>query len=332
MSIVAMGSFVSDSVRSTSGSYKGTSTKVSYVSAQNLAAILYPSINKYPAVHPIPPMITVVELDIHTVLGLPTDVDACTRYEWKVYPKDTLYSYIKETSIGSMTRAPVDHTLEDLTKTFTPMVNSLFSNRGSIPAGYTPRPMPEGQRLEQELHPHADGRPTGKSRLRQVIVLENIINRLENIVESFKSREKAIVKMCIMLETMVEKEPVTDGEMIELNKAVKIRFPEEFVQFEEATAVVTAKPALIEGNTGMIKGTIQPSAPLIYNDGQELGRGQGEVPADHTRTPMSGTTGIFAGSAITSAVTDVSIFKGAAIDMSKGLVETQPDEVITTIQ
>ncbi|KAK9437185.1 benzoate 4-monooxygenase cytochrome P450 [Metarhizium brunneum] len=43
---------------------------------------------------------------------------------------------------------------------------------------------------------------TGKSKYQQVLVLENMVNKLETILESFGSREKTVMKIMEMLETI----------------------------------------------------------------------------------------------------------------------------------
>lgn len=316
MSIIAMGSFASDSVRITFSSFKGTNTKVNYVSLPNPALIAYMNIHKYPGMQPIQSTITDAEVEISMRVGVTMDISSYTEYEWKVYPRGVLEQYMKELGIKPLARALVDHTAEDLLKPFMIMSNNLFSNLGGggIPTGYTPGPVPDtddvrsntgmnmgqtqntapnptgsifaqpGQNQQQDqgqgggsFHAGTDksfyvgknsilaqmNDTTGKSKSQQVIVLENIINKLENILESFRSREKTVGRMCEMIETMVDRHSIDDDELADIITVVKERFPEELVQLEEATAVVAAMPALIEGDTGVIEGMIQPSAPLM---------------------------------------------------------------------
>jgi len=104
---------------------------------------------------------------------------------------------------------------------------------------------------------------TGKSKSQQVIVLENIIGRVETILESFRSREKTITKLCEAVIKIADNNSVQDDQLDEIVNFVKERFPEELKALEEATAVVAAMPALIEGDTGVIEQMMQPAAPLM---------------------------------------------------------------------
>lgn len=143
MSIVAMGSFAADFVRSTFSSYRDTSTKVKYVSSQNPAAISYMNIHKYPGMQQMQTSIVETETKINMLLGVPMDTIANTGYEWKTYPTDVLHQYMKEETIGTLTRALVEHTVEELAKPFITMSSNLFSNMGSIPSGYRPGALPD---------------------------------------------------------------------------------------------------------------------------------------------------------------------------------------------
>lgn len=326
MSIVAMGEFASDSVRNTFSSYRGTNTKVSYVGARNPAAIAYMNIHKHPAASPITSSITGVETKIYMDMGVSGYPIPNIEYEWKIYPKDVLYTFMKELPIAPLARALVDHTVEELLEPFTIMSKNLFSNMGGIPAGYRPgaipdtddthsvmsgnittnantgtaqpmgqaptgsifvqsgqnRPMSGGENqgmggqtgFNQSMNDKTFfvGRnsiiaqmndTTGKSKSQQVIVIENMVTKLEHILESFRSREKTIGKMIDIMETIVDRHSVEDDELDEIITVVKERFPEELRELEEATAIVAAMPALIEGDTGVIEGMIQPSAPLM---------------------------------------------------------------------
>ncbi|KAF4460192.1 benzoate 4-monooxygenase cytochrome P450 [Fusarium albosuccineum] len=104
---------------------------------------------------------------------------------------------------------------------------------------------------------------TGKSKSQQVIVLENMLSKLENILELFRTREVTIMKMADAVESIASANSVEDDELDEILTVVKERYPEQMRELEEAVAVVGAMPALIEGDTGVIEGMIQPSAPLM---------------------------------------------------------------------
>lgn len=104
---------------------------------------------------------------------------------------------------------------------------------------------------------------TGKSKSQQVIVLENMVTKLETILESFRSREKTMAKLSDMMEELIERESIVDDELDEIMEVVKARFQEEVVELEKAVSTVAAMPALIEGDTGVIEGMIQPSATLM---------------------------------------------------------------------
>lgn len=62
--------------------------------------------------------------------------------------------------------------------------------------------------------------------------MENIIAKLENILESFRSREKTVAKMWNMLETIIDGRSLDDDEFIEVVGVIKERFPEELIQLE----------------------------------------------------------------------------------------------------
>lgn len=321
MSIVAMGEFAKDSVRMTFSSFRGTNTKVNYVSAVNPAMIAYMNIHKYPGADPIQTVPTGAELDMNRLFNIPIDVIPIVEYEWKVYPEGVLDLIMKDQSIISLTRSLVHHTPEELLVPFVTMTNNLFGNMGSIPTGFTPGAIPDtddvasrtGSTHQQPArtptgpifntggnnmdpshtagHSYGGGGggggggqqnmapgnffvgknsiiaqmndATGKSKSQQVIVLENMINKLELILESFRSRSVTIEKMVEMMTTIVDRHSVDDNEVEEIVEVFKERFPEELTRLEEAAAVVAAMPALIEGDTGVIESMSQPAAPLM---------------------------------------------------------------------
>jgi len=122
---------------------QGDELKVTYVGLQNPAAISYLNIHKYPGMQLIEPMISDGEMKINVKLGVSMNMDPCAEYEWKTYPRETLYQYMKEETIGLLRRALVDHTVGDLLVPFSIMSRNLFSNLGSVPARYTPGALPD---------------------------------------------------------------------------------------------------------------------------------------------------------------------------------------------
>lgn len=54
---------------------------------------------------------------------------------------------------------------------------------------------------------------TGKAKSQQVIVFESFANKVEIILESFKSRERTVVKMCDMMEAIIERGSYEDEEL-----------------------------------------------------------------------------------------------------------------------
>ncbi|KAL9122244.1 MAG: hypothetical protein Q9187_001196 [Circinaria calcarea] len=320
MTVMAMGAFAADTVRNTFSSFKGSNTKVRYIGVTNPAAIAYMNIAKYPGVHPIPNQVTEMETHIDTIAGLNTLPDQFITYDWKIYPKAILGQFLKEDTIGILTRALVDHTAEDLRIPFTIMARNLFSNMGasSIPSGFSPGAAPgdtgggsnqgvgmnssvnkgpSGPIFAQQAHqqqqqqgagqvpggggggghfnpaaPFTVGRnsmiaqmqdSSGKSKSQQVIIIENMIAKLNDILESFRTRSVKLEKMDEKMDMIIDRHSIDDDDLNEVIAVYKERFTSEIEALEEATAVVAAMPAVIEGDTGVIENEIQPAAPLM---------------------------------------------------------------------
>ena len=328
MTVMAMGAFSADAVHSTFTSYKGSNTMVRYIGVTNPAAISYMNVVKIPGQHPIPNQITTIEAHVNSIVGMDTVPSNYTEYHWKTYPKDIVTKFMKEDTIGPLTKALVDHTAEDLAIPFLNMARNLFNSANPIPSGITPGVLPDtsdkGSVVSANMDQFADqaqqqtsvrkatgpifaqqnqnqsayqspepnlsqntgsnqnqfandrqlfiGRnsviarmndASGASKSQQTIILDNMIAKLETVLESFRSREKTIMKMSGMIETIVDRHSVEDDDLNDIVSAIKERFPTEIAELEEAVSVVAAMPAVIEGDTGVIEGVIQPAAPLM---------------------------------------------------------------------
>lgn len=105
---------------------------------------------------------------------------------------------------------------------------------------------------------------TGKSKSQQTIIVENIIMKLNEILESYRSREKREDKIEERINLIIERGLYDDDEELEeVMNAYKKSRPEMMKEMEQAVAVAAALPTVLEGNVGVIESEIQPAAPLM---------------------------------------------------------------------
>jgi hypothetical protein len=105
--------------------------------------------------------------------------------------------------------------------------------------------------------------PTGKNKTQQVIMVENMLGKLDEILESYRAREKREDRIEERLETLVDRASYDDEELMEVIDAYKRSRPEMMKEMEQAVAVAAAVPTIFEGVVGAIENEIQPSAPLM---------------------------------------------------------------------
>ncbi|KAK5162691.1 uncharacterized protein LTR77_011244 [Saxophila tyrrhenica] len=105
--------------------------------------------------------------------------------------------------------------------------------------------------------------PAGKNKTQQVIMVENMIGRLDEILESFRAREKREDRIEEKIDTLVDRTSYDDEELLEVMDAYKKSRPEMIKEMENAVAVAAALPTIFEGVVGAIENEIQPSAPLM---------------------------------------------------------------------
>jgi hypothetical protein len=105
--------------------------------------------------------------------------------------------------------------------------------------------------------------PSGKNKTQQVIMVENMLGKLDEILESYRAREKREDRIEERLETLVDRASYDDEELMEVIDAYKRSRPEMMKEMEQAVAVAAALPTIFEGVVGAIENEIQPSAPLM---------------------------------------------------------------------
>jgi len=105
--------------------------------------------------------------------------------------------------------------------------------------------------------------PSGKNKTQQVIMVENMLGKLDEILESYRAREKREDRIEERLETLVDRASYDDEELMEVIDAYKRSRPEMMKEMEQAVAVAAAVPTIFEGIVGAIENEIQPSAPLM---------------------------------------------------------------------
>ncbi len=318
MTIMAMGAFAADTVKRTFSSYRGTAEMVTYIGITNPAAISYMNVEKHTITSPIPHSVTTMELDTASIVGWRPSLDSTSSYEWKMYPRSTLFEFMNGSRIGPLTRALIDHTAEELFDYFSTMARNLFNNAsmgvnsnlstGNLPAGALGSTIPEnappgsnvGSTTARNQNAPATGGifgkgqddsgqdtrrmqpsdgsqiytgrnsmlaqmtdPKGTNKTQQVIVVENMIARLDEIMESFRAREKREDRIEEKIDTIIDRTSWEDEELTEVMDAYKRSRPEMIKQMENAVAVAAALPTIFEGIVGAIENEIQPSAPLM---------------------------------------------------------------------
>ncbi|KAK6436903.1 hypothetical protein LTR95_006907 [Oleoguttula sp. CCFEE 5521] len=105
--------------------------------------------------------------------------------------------------------------------------------------------------------------PKGGNKSQQTIVVENMIGKLSEILEAYRSREKRVERLNEKVETLVDRTSWEDEEVMEVMEVYKTSVMDMMKEMEQAVSVAAALPTIFEGVVGAIENEIQPSAPLM---------------------------------------------------------------------
>lgn len=149
--------------------------------------------------------------------------------------------------------------------------------------------------------------PTGKTKSQQVIVVENLLAKVNEILESYRGGEAIMITLSKKMDTLLAAGPGgLGGEEVEsITEAYKQRFEKYLKNMEQGAMIIGGMPAVLEGDTGVFENEIQPAAPIMRRyDGSTMRDSVYQQVLDDRNSGVAGmrnpptNTGIFTNPAV----------------------------------